>query len=300
MAQSDFINVSPDEINSLRNSVQTLYELPDTPEVPQLPADANLNQNFSVSTNQIKSSFSASLGFGGVNISADVNNEYHAYDIVKTAVVPGSVNGPIMSATYGVGCRLILKISKTEVEVNVDLPQLAAQTELGFLNTSIALQLKGFGSGSIPNIPNDIFTFSKFDLDKFTKVNELINNVKDFLIDPANEQSYDPILLGVELKKLYVDDIEEILKYGNFALWRIRKGTSLKDAIKLANDNKVKIDEDVIRRVYALMIERPQLALTNSQDLPVGSYEPNNEEQARARELLNKFRRVTSKDSDLV
>ncbi|OJJ17038.1 hypothetical protein BKI52_30445 [marine bacterium AO1-C] len=298
MAQTDFINISPSEINSFRNTVKDVYELGETPNVPELPNNANLNQTISVTTNQIKNTFSASLGFGGVNISADVEHEYHAYDIVKSVVVQGSIEGPIMSATYGVGCRLILKIKKTDLEVNIDLSQLAAQTELGLVNTSIALELKGFGAGSLPNIPSDVFTFSKFDLDKFTKVNNLINSVLTFLTNPANESSYDPILLGVDLKKLYTDDIEDILKFGNYALWRIKKGTPLKEAISIANENGVKLDEEIVRRVYALMLERPQLALENSQDLPIGSNEPNNDESGRARELLVKYRRVTKKDAD--
>ncbi|MCG8376215.1 MAG: hypothetical protein MI702_07010, partial [Chlorobiales bacterium] len=236
MAQTDFINLSPSEINSFRNTVKTVYEIPTAPTVPSLPADANLNQNVEVSTNEITGTFSASLGFGGVNVSADSQYEYHAMDIMKSTVVQGDINGPVLSATYGVGCRIVLKIKKTNAEVDIKLPQLAAQTELGMVDTSIALQLKGFGPGSLPDIPDDLFVFSEFDLAKYTKLNKLINNVENFLTNPDNENSYDPILIGVELKRLYTDDIEEVLKHGNYALWRIKKGNSLKEAFEIAKE----------------------------------------------------------------
>lgn len=296
MAQTDFVNLSPAEINSFRNTVKTVYEIPTVPSVPQLPDGANLNQNVEVTTNEIKGAFSASLGFGGVNVSADTQYEYHAMDIMKSTVVQGSLDGPILSATYGVGCRIILKIKKTNASVDVKLPQLAAQTQLGLVDTSIALQLKGFGPGSLPNVPDDVFTFSEFDLAKYTKVNELINNVENFLTNPANESSYDPILIGVELKRLYADDIEEVLKHGNYALWRIKKGNSLKEAFEIANERGLKVDEEIVRRVYALIMQRPQLALENSQDLPIGNNKPKNEEETRARDLLTKYRQVTKRD----
>jgi len=296
MVQTDFINLAPAKKNSFRNTLKVVYELPKTPNIPELPDGANLDKNIGITTNEIKGAFSASLGFGGVNVAADTKYEYHAMDIMKSTVAQGTIDGPVLSATYGVGCRIILKIRKTDVSVDVKLAQLAAQTELGFVDTSIALQLKGFGRGALPDIPDDVFTFNEFDLDKYAKINQLINNVENFLTDPKNKDSYDPILIGVELKRLYSDDIEEILTYGNYALWRIKKGNSLKEAFELAKDKGLKLDEEIVRRMYALIMRRPQLALENSQDLPAGNEKPKNEEEARARELLTKYRLVTKRD----
>jgi hypothetical protein len=297
MSQTDFINLSPAEINSFKNTVKAIYELDATPSVPEFLPGSNLNQNVELTTNQIKGSFSGSLGFGGVNIAADSNFEFYAMDIMKSRVVQGTPEGPVLSATYGVGCRIILKIKKTDISIDVKLPQLAAQTELGLVDTSIAIQLKGFGSESLPEIPDDIFTFSEFDMEKYTKVNDLINNVVAFITNVENEDTYEPVLIGVELKRLYSDDIEDVLINGNYALWRIKKGDSLKEAIELATENSIEIDEDIVRRTYALIMQRPQLALENAQDLPIGNNKPKNEEESRARDLLVKYRRVTKKDA---
>lgn len=296
MTHTDFINVSPSQVNSFRNTVKSVYELPTVPSIPHLPEGENLNQSVDIMTNEIKDNFGASLGFGGINVSSDTQYEYHAMDIMKSIVVQGNIQGPILSATYGVGCRIILKIRKTDVNIDVKLPQLAAQTELGLVDTSIALQLKGFGPSSLPTVPDDVFTFSKFDFEKYTKVNQLINNVISFLTNPDNENSYDPTLIGVELERLYADDIEDVLTHGNYALWRIKKGSSLKEAFDIANEIGLKVDEDIVRRVYALIMQRPQLALENAEGMPVASNKPKNEDEARARSLLSKYRRVTKKD----
>lgn len=300
MAKSDFIPVSPQELNSLRNSVQVLYELENPPQIPELPAGTNMNAQVDIKTTQLTVGFSGSIGVAGIaNISTDTNYEYYAMDIMKAAVIPGDISGPVMSATYGIGCRILLKIKKIEAEVDIKLPQLAAQTELGMVDTSISLELRGFGAGALPNIPDGIFTFSEFDLDKYSKVNKMIDDIENFLTNPDNENTYDPVLVGIELKRLHTDDMEEVMVWGNYALWRIRQGDTLKQSFDQAEGKGIALDstaKDIIRRTYALLMQRPPYSLVGSENQQIGNNEPNSMEETKAKQMLIKYRHINKKD----
>lgn len=300
MPQSDFIPLSGSELTSFRSTVKAYYELEDIPVIPELPAGTNMNQNVEIITTELNKSFGASVGISGVvNISGDAEYEYHAMDIMKRVIVTGDPAGPILSATYGIGARIILKIKKINSEIDIKLPKLAAQTQLGQVETSIALQLRGFGAGQLPNVEDDIFTFSEFNLDKYTKVNTLINTIENYLTSPDNEQSYDPVLVGVELKRIYADDIADIFEWGNYALWRIAQKNSLSEAFKMAEEKGVQLnatEKDVVRRTYALIFQRPAFSIVGSENQAIGQAAPNNTERTKAKQLLIKYRVFTEQD----
>lgn len=295
MSKTDFINISESEINRFADTVKTVYELEQSPTIPQLPDSFNLSRNVDFHKNEVKGTFASALNFTGIDISTNSEWEYHVVDFTISTTILGDIEGPVMSATYGVGCRIVLQIKKTDLDISIDLAQLAAQSQLGLVKVNVALHLKGFGT-ILPDVPDGLFTFQKFTMDKYTKINTLINNVENLLTDTSKHSTFDPVLLGVSLKRLYTDDVEDIFESGNYALWRIKKSSSLEKAIENADKYSIKIDKEIVRRVYALILQRPPLAIEGAEALPIGKSKPGNSEQARARDLLVKYRMLSKKD----
>lgn len=296
MTSTEYVPLDDTTALAFTSTVKSIFELTTAPIVPPL---TNINSLGSLRAQTIRVSlnYAASAGFGPVaSGSVTGKTEYYVYELVRPVVVQGTIEGPITSATYGIGARFLMRVSTAEADFKVSLGNVAAAVQLGRVDASVSLKLFGLGAhlASI-TIPPDLFTFSDFDMETYEAANALIRELSVKLKDlPAD--SVNPTLLGVELRRLYSDDLEDALQSGNYALWRIAKGDSLTTALATAAKFKVPVDRDLIQRTYALQLQRPQLALPGAETTEFGKAEPDRTQSRAAKHLVTQYRFVTKAD----
>ena len=214
-----------------------------------------------------------------------------------TIINSNNADGVLGAAKYGVGFRLTLEIEEMASDGDIELGQLAAQAELGQARVMFSVELKGFDEDNFPTIPDDLVNLRGLDIDQYAKIQTLMNNVLKHFTNPANSDSYQPELLGVNLRKLYEDDAEDIIRFGNYALWRIIKGSSLKESFALAEEKSVLVNTEIVKQVYAMIFQREEFVLPGSESTEIGTRKPTSIEKSIARIWLKDFKNVSTYDA---
>lgn len=136
-------------------------------------------------------SFFSSLFKGDIKASqVGVVQEAKSFAVVETE------NGPDIE--IGVAVRLQVEASRFSSNVQVSIPNIAAEAQLGLSRAEMEISVRGFSMplGDLLPAPKAV------DLTSYTEYVEAFGKVQAFVFSQANRQYLSPVLLGVHTPNL--------------------------------------------------------------------------------------------------
>ena len=217
-------------------------------DIPPAPLPEELGQVLDVKTKFVSASTAVELGFGYGAFSANTDVKVLVQDYWYLKEVP-SVIPEVNSWTFAAGFRVGILIVGYKAELNVGIGMLAAKAQTQGLNVQAQLLRVGMPLG--PDVPVDLATPTALNVDKFGSLCLWEGSVLKYVRDSRKELK--PVLVSASINI----PGERLLNEGTgirFALWRIKNGKTLRQALDLLV--KVpEVSEGEVRAAYQAIFD---------------------------------------------
>ena len=250
-------------IGNIRALTGTTEDMP----LPSFPRDAVLGTFEQAETSYVSLQAAAGLGFPFGHLSASVYTQVLLMNYMSKHELLTRSTGPVISVTFGSGFRVAFAVEGLETSTSFDFGTLAVQSQVSGKRVQVSVQAVGMPQG--PSIPGSFTTAVNFDIKTYHDLLSYIEKASEHLKQQRRELA--PTIVEMTYQGLDGETMLAARPGVRFAMWRIRSGTTLLNALEQATDHP-EIDLATIKAVYATVFRRPEMLLTTSEyhdDLPM-------------------------------
>lgn len=204
--------------------------------------------NFRVLSDYISVSAGATLGVGSIFTGAIDGKEqgfyYDAMTYTDQYREQQQPDSSIQATRWGVGIRVLLRVSDISTDVELNFGIVGAAVELQQARARYEIIGIGIGQAGLNIVLDELSGLGSFTFDTYTKLNGgVIKRLSEYM--DANASSLRPQAVAVALAKP-VDPLGEAQSI-YYAMWYISRGWTLQRVVTQA---PLTIDRDIIRNVY--------------------------------------------------
>ncbi len=211
-------------------------------------ADFNNLSNFNVVVDALSVSMAAKLQVGSIFTGSASVNEKGFYldalsytDKYREQHLP---NQMVIATRWGVGIRVLLRVSDIKTDLSLNFGMVAAAAQLGLVTTRYEIQGIGIGGDGLAIVLKNLPQIGDFDFETYNMLSNEIPKKLGVYIE-ENKSNLIPQPIAVAITK----SVDSILSAKSiyYAMRSIAARRSLNDALAKAD---VEYDRNVIRKVY--------------------------------------------------
>lgn len=221
--------------------------------------------NFSVTERKVDLTTAITLGLGPIGHATGKLESYvyvSDFAIFQECPFERPKNFPMVSVVWGVGYRVVLEVHRKEGEVKVGFNGLAAAAELGLAEVTINIAGLGLGAEAARAVPESLIGFKKFGFEEYKQLETARKTMADHAV--ANIAKLRPVPIRAVLDRRLGDIQLRDAAAVCFAMWRIKKGASLAEA--LSDGAKLTLPPIPIREAYAHICQTEEMAHSPTHD----------------------------------